>query len=157
MHNPYMVDREVTLTLRGEVSVAQANSLLANEPLPLQLVDNGVVHPREHTLQNVSEVHSYHLMPRGAGKAQAVAASMVSRGLQPEQTVAIGDSVGDMAMGAHTGSIVMVSSAAKSGVAQAALAARAQTGEPVPRAFCTTHPTSDGWAEFANALLAAKG
>jgi hydroxymethylpyrimidine pyrophosphatase-like HAD family hydrolase len=149
-HNPYKVTREVTLTLRGFVDADKIVAHLATEALPLQLIDNGVIHPAGHTLVDCPEVHAYHLMPRGAGKAAAVAADMELRGLEPAQCLAIGDAVGDVAMGSHTGSMVVVGNALKSGVVETA--AR-HCPNPV---FATTGYTADGWAEFAQAVLAAK-
>jgi hydroxymethylpyrimidine pyrophosphatase-like HAD family hydrolase len=40
--------------------------------------------------------HAYHLLPEGASKARAVAFHMRARGYEPDQCIAIGDSVEDL-------------------------------------------------------------
>jgi len=147
-------DIEVTVILRGRVVVQQANALLADESLPLQLIDNGIIHPANHGLMDCDEVHIYHLIPRGNSKQAAVAADMAARRLQPEQTVAIGDSPSDLEMGDHTGSLVVVANALDAAAVGEQLATRAQTDRLT---FLTESRTADGWVEFAGALLRAKG
>jgi len=107
-HILYRVTREVTLMLRGNIDCERAERILDEGPLPLQILDNGVIHPKNHTLVDCPEIHIYHLMPKGADKGTAVAADMARRGLIRSQTVAVGDAIGDMAMGEHTGSFVLI-------------------------------------------------
>ena len=111
-HNPYEVTREVTLMLRGYIDAELAGRVLNECPLPLQLLDNGIIYPLTHTLVDCPEIHIYHILPRGAGKGATVAADMARRGLTRAQTVSIGDAVGDMEMGEHTGSFVLVNGGA---------------------------------------------
>jgi len=40
--------------------------------------------------------HAYHLVPRDASKAKAVAFHMRARGYEPEQCIAVGDSAEDL-------------------------------------------------------------
>jgi hydroxymethylpyrimidine pyrophosphatase-like HAD family hydrolase len=152
-HRPYPGRRMVTHAFRGFVDAERAQELLANERLPLRLSDNGQIHPQAHTLVDCPEIHIYHLVPRGASKARAVAADIARRGLAPEQTLAIGDAAADMEMGEHTGSLVVVANALRSDAVCAVLSARpACAAAPL----CTEAPTADGWVEFAHALLAAR-
>jgi hypothetical protein len=109
--------------LRGCVSGDEATKVLAREPLPLQLSDNGIIHPQQHTLTGCPEIHVYHLMPRGTSKGRAVAADMARRRLRCEQAVAVGDAAGDVGMGAHAGCFVLVGNAAKTAVLASAAAA----------------------------------
>ena len=111
-HNPYDVTREVTVMLRGFIDYSRGERILNEGSLPLRLLDNGVIRPQEHTLIDCPEIHIYHVMPRGAGKGPAVAYDMAKRGLVREQTVAVGDAIGDMAMGEHTGSYVLMNGGA---------------------------------------------
>jgi len=146
--------REVTCLMRGNIDSGpggEADSLLAQLDLPLQLMDNGVIRPNNHTLVNVDEVHVYHLMPRGTGKDQAVAADIAAKGLAPRQTLAIGDAIGDIAMGTATGSFVLVNNLSEGNLQDYA------TGVlPNPEAsFATSLPNASGWTEFAHALLAS--
>lgn len=149
-------EREVTFLLRGSVDTASGGEIeqvLAGIELPLQLLDNGVIHPKEHGLTEVDEVHAYHLMPRGTGKDVAVAADIAAKGLDPQCTLAIGDAAGDVAMGTHTGSFVLVDNHKKS---SPETFAEATVAHPAAL-FKTTLSTADGWVEFAQALLTAKG
>jgi HAD superfamily hydrolase (TIGR01484 family) len=147
--------REVTFLMRGSVDTApkgEVERLLANQELPLQLLDNGIIYPKNHGLLEVEEVHVYHLMPRGTGKGEAVAADMAKHGLTPEQTLAIGDAEGDVSMGKHTGSFVLMNNGKKN---SPAAYAEATVADPA-QLFTTSLPTADGWAELAYALLNAR-
>ena len=53
-------------------------------------------------------VRAYHLLPRGVGKAAAVADDLQARGLDPAEAVAIGDSIEDLTMAPEVGLFVMV-------------------------------------------------
>jgi hydroxymethylpyrimidine pyrophosphatase-like HAD family hydrolase len=153
-HNPYSDRHEVTQSLRGNVDVVEANRLLAGEALPLELLDNGIIHPKTTGLDSsITEVHAYHLLPKGASKAQAVAADIAERQLSREQTIAIGDAVGDIEMGNATGALVVVRNALKADTARKAIDTRSANGLPT---LITDSYTADGWVEFANALIAAK-
>ncbi|MCL1879896.1 MAG: HAD hydrolase family protein [Actinomycetia bacterium] len=139
---------------RGNLDISQAEAVLVEGPLPLQLIDNGVIHPASHTLVDCDEVHIYHLIPRGATKARAVEADIAELGLGRQQCVAVGDSPQDIEMGAHAGSLVVVANALESEAVLPAITARAEADRPT---FYTQGSTADGWAEFARALLAARG
>jgi hydroxymethylpyrimidine pyrophosphatase-like HAD family hydrolase len=156
-HNPYKATREVTLMLRGCVDREELERILNECSLPLSLLDNGVIHPQKHTLTDCPEIHIYHLMPRGTSKGSAVLADVARRGLLREQTLAIGDAIGDMEVGEHTGSFVLVNGGAIETVVEGYYAARGDDAEKLGTLFVTEGKTADGWAEFANALLAAKG
>ena len=56
----------------------------------------------------MDEVHVYHLIPAAAGKGRAVATHMRRRGLSPEETIAIGDSRGDLEVADVTGRFFLV-------------------------------------------------
>ena len=149
-HLPYPNERHVTQALRGFIDLEKARQILACEHLPLELIDNGQIHPQQHTLVNCPEIHIYHLVPRGTSKARAVAADIARRGLRREQTLAIGDSISDLEMGEATGSLVMMGNSLHTPIVQNGLQQRAGAG------MATLHTegfTADGWAEFARALL----
>ncbi len=146
--------REVTYMLRGDVDTSpggMVERLLAQHEPPLQLLDNGIIHPRDHGLLHVRDVHVYHLMPRGTGKGNAVAIDMATKGLSAAETVAIGDAEGDADMGRYTGSFVLMSNHKK---AAPTTYVEATVANP-DALFTTTLPTADGWTEFAHALLKA--
>jgi len=159
LHNPYPSERKVTFAFRGLVDAERVARLLADEPLPLELADNGEIHPLVHTLVDCPEIHIYHLVPKGTSKALAVKADMQRRGLSRDQALAIGDSMGDIEMGDYTRSLVVMGNALHSRTTQEALAMRAKRaardGRDATTLFTSAY-TADGWVEFAQALLAAQ-
>ena len=77
----------------------------------MRLVDNGAIAPRE-TLGGAAvlgaDPHVYHLIPRGASKADAVARHMAARGYAREETIAVGDSREDIDVAEHVGRFFLV-------------------------------------------------
>ena len=86
-HEPWHEGREVSHLLRGSVDTDEANALVAEHGL--RLLDNGAI---RRTMPGVEQAHAYHLLPREASKARAIAMHMQIRGLQPQECIAIGDS-----------------------------------------------------------------
>jgi phosphoglycolate phosphatase len=104
-HAPWNTGREVTHVLRGTVDPQEAAAVLAEAGLPeLKLVDNGLIPER-------APMHCFHLLPRAASKAAAVAAHMRIRGLAPEDVVAVGDSREDLGAAASVGTFWLVANA----------------------------------------------
>jgi HAD superfamily hydrolase (TIGR01484 family) len=111
VHAPWHLERSFSHLFRGEVDVGQANALLDERGhKEVQLVDNGISGRRSESLK-VRRVHTYHLIPRGAGKAVAVAAHMRRRGLAREECVAVGDSRGDIEVAALVERFYLVANA----------------------------------------------
>ncbi len=111
-HDPWHHGREVSHLFRGLVDAAEADALLAEHGHGgLRLVDNGGVHRRSPDLVALDEVRAYHLVPRGASKANAVALHMRVRGYGPEDVIAAGDSREDMETAAHVGAFWFVANA----------------------------------------------
>ena len=148
-HAPYHANREATHLLRGNLDLAEARAALDSLELPVSIVDNGVIHPLAHSLVGVTEVHSYHLAPPGVTKAGAIAADLERRGLAREQSVSIGDAPTDVEMADVTALCVLVGNA----IDHAGVAEAASTRDNV---YATRGCRGDGWAEFANAWLAAR-
>jgi phosphoglycolate phosphatase len=148
-HDPWHRDREVTHILRGNVPIAEAQAALDTLPLPVTIVDNGIIHPPRHTLVGVTEVHAIHLVPTGASKERSVAADLADRGLARDAGLAIGDSAADVAMADAVGLMACV----RNGLNDPTLLARAagRTGIVATRASF-----GSGWAEFSLAWLAAR-
>jgi len=107
-HAPWHTGRQFSHLLRGLVDVDEANALL---PGNLRLVDNGDISPKETLLGLEGPPHAYHLIPRGASKAEAVAAHMRARGYAREECMAIGDSVEDMDVAGVVGRFFLVANA----------------------------------------------
>jgi hydroxymethylpyrimidine pyrophosphatase-like HAD family hydrolase len=107
-HAPWHLDRQFSHLLRGLVDVDEANSLL---PRNLRLVDNGAISPKETLLGLEGVPHAYHLIPRGASKAGAVAAHMRARGYRADECVAVGDSREDLGVAEVVGRFFLVANA----------------------------------------------
>jgi hydroxymethylpyrimidine pyrophosphatase-like HAD family hydrolase len=93
-HHPWHHDRQLSHLFRGEVDVAEANTLLREHGHEdLRFLDNGAIGRR---MEGLGTVHAYHLVPGGASKAKAVAFHLRARGYAPEECIAIGDSLEDL-------------------------------------------------------------
>lgn len=150
VHAPWHTDREVTHVLRGDVDRAAAQVALDTLPLPVDIIDNGIIHPPRHTLVDVTEVHAYHLVPRGTSKELAVRRMLERRGADRADAVAIGDSATDVRMTRACGLGVVVRNA----LADPRVLAAAKGRDDL---VATRAERSEGWAEFARAWLAARG
>lgn len=150
-HAPWHLDREVTHVLRGNVPADAAREVLEALPLPVALIDNGIIHPPRTTLTGVEEVHAYHLVPAGVSKARAIAADLAERGWAPEHAMAIGDSAGDVGMADSVGLFVSVHNGLRDPVLLEHAARRAAGSVAVARGA-----NGAGWAELAAAWLEAR-
>ncbi|MGH2898604.1 MAG: hypothetical protein ACRDMZ_08010, partial [Solirubrobacteraceae bacterium] len=111
-HDPWHHGREVSHLFRWLVDAAEVDALLAERGHGgLRLVDNGGVHRRSPDLVALDEVRAYHLVPRGASKASAVALHMRIRDYGPTDVIAVGDSREDMETAAHVGTFWFVANA----------------------------------------------
>lgn len=111
-HDPWHHGREVSHLFRGLVDAREVDELLAcNGHGALRLVDNGGVHRRSPDLVGLEQVRAYHLVPRGASKANAVARHMRARMIAPEDAIAVGDSREDLETAEHVGAFWLVANA----------------------------------------------
>lgn len=111
-HSPWHRDRHFSHLLRGLVHTDEANALLADHGFgALRLVDNGAISPKETLLGLEGPPRAYHLIPRGASKADAVAAHMRARGYRPGECIAVGDSREDLGVAAVVGRFFLVANA----------------------------------------------
>jgi hypothetical protein len=106
-HAPWQSDRHFSHLFRGNVPLSEVEGLFSERGFDVRLVDNGITRRRSPELQ-VEEVHVYHLIPAAAGKGRAVATHMRRRGLRPEETIAIGDSRGDLEVADVAGRFFLV-------------------------------------------------
>jgi phosphoglycolate phosphatase len=107
-HAPWHLDRQFSHLFRGEVDLKDVHDLLERHGhAQLRLVDNGITERRSPTLK-AQTIHTYHLIPRVAGKANAVAAHMRRRGLGAHECIAIGDSRGDLEVAEVVGRFYLV-------------------------------------------------
>lgn len=151
--------REVTFGLRGEVPCDEAQAMLDEAGLGLVWVNNGhltyVSQPTTLRLAPGERGHGYNILARGLDKGAAVGRYCARRGIDPAQTIAIGDSASDFLVAPHVGAFVLV----ENGLADpeaAALAAqgRADGGGNV---YVAPGTAPRSWIHVARALLAAHG
>jgi hydroxymethylpyrimidine pyrophosphatase-like HAD family hydrolase len=96
-HSPWHRQRELSLLFKGKVDVDEANRLLAErDHTGLRLIDNGAIFAPLDGIDGPA--HAYHLLPEAASKANAVAFHMRARGYAPDECIAIGDSMEDLAV-----------------------------------------------------------
>jgi hydroxymethylpyrimidine pyrophosphatase-like HAD family hydrolase len=111
-HEPWHVDREVSHLFRGLIDSLEADALLAERGhANLRLLDNGVVNRRSPALAELDHVRGYHLVPKSASKASAVAFHRQARGYAREQVFGAGDSREDLACAEHVGVFWLVANA----------------------------------------------
>ncbi len=147
-HDPWHLDREVTHILRGRVPLAEAQALLDTLPLPVALVDNGIIHPHTHSLRGVEEIHALHLVPAGTSKSHAIEADLADHGIPRDEALAIGDSAADVAMADAVGLFVSVANGLEDDGMVDELATRSNVGR-------ATGSFGAGWRELADAWIAA--
>ena len=96
-HSPWHRDRMLSLLFRGHADVAEANALLEESGhADLRMLDNGAI---ARPMEGIpGPAHAYHLLPTEASKARAVSFHQRARGYPPEECIAIGDSVEDLAV-----------------------------------------------------------
>jgi hydroxymethylpyrimidine pyrophosphatase-like HAD family hydrolase len=111
-HDPWHRDREVSHLMRGLVDVREANELLERRDFgKLRLVDNGAI-SRKGSLPDLGgRPHAYHLIPRAASKARAVAAHMRARAYGAQDCIAVGDSREDLDVAGVVGRFFLVANA----------------------------------------------
>ena len=96
-HAPWHTERRHSHLFRGKIDVAEADLILEREGHEgLRLIDNGAIVRQMDGVEG--RAHAYHLMPAAASKASAVSFHMRARGYAPEDCIAIGDSVEDLAV-----------------------------------------------------------
>ena len=107
IYEPWRYAREVShLFLGDEIDAFEADALLTEHGHGhLRLVDNGI-------MQGVpGNGRAYHLIPRAASKARAVARHMQARGYTPDDVIAVGDSREDLGAAAVVGTFWLVANA----------------------------------------------
>jgi phosphoglycolate phosphatase len=151
-HDPWHEDRQFSHLFRGEVNLQEVDALLARHGHEhVRLVDNGITGRRSPDL-NVGTAHTYHLIPRAAGKANAVAAHMRRRGFAPQECVAVGDSRGDLEVADVVGRFYLVANAVERDPE-----IMGSFGGDRSRVVVTEEPMSSGFYEAVVRSLAEKG
>ncbi|MDO8847025.1 MAG: HAD hydrolase family protein [Coriobacteriia bacterium] len=149
---PWQMDREVSLLLRGCLDVAEGQAVLDTLPLPLDLVDNGMLRSYGTLTCRDMPPHAYHVVPRGVSKTRAIDLDLAWRGLTRDQAAAIGDSATDLQMADAVGVMALVANAFGSNGVVSGLAST-----PRDNVWRTERERTEGWAEFGQAWLEALG
>lgn len=147
-HEPWNEGREISLLLRGEVDNTAARSWLDENGFGwAEIHDNGVIPRKFPTLPHVERVRIFHLSPRGIGKAGAIAADQMHRGIDPAECAMIGDSPTDLACHSEVDRCFVVRNAVEKDPDLAGDVAS------TPNAAITTLGFGEGFAEVVEALL----
>lgn len=147
MHTPWSEDRDCTPLLRGYLDLDEVRGLFkANGLERFEVLDNGVI-PRKSPTLDVPETRAYHLVPRGVSKDQAVLRDQRHRGIQREDTVAVGDAEADLSFAGAVGAFFMVRNGLEN---NPHLAEEIDGTENV---FVTGERMGLGWAEVVETLL----
>lgn len=134
-YEPWHRGRQGGHLFHGEVDVDEADRVLAGAGCGwASLRDNGATGGWEGRA-----VQAYHLLPRGVGKAPAVADDLAARGLDARCAAAIGDSQEDLMMAPQVGVFFLVANG---------------HAEPPPEVLRTPGAMGDGFADAVDALLA---
>jgi phosphoglycolate phosphatase len=105
-HAPWHKGREVSHLFRGDIDAFEADELLEREGHGnLRLVDNGGIHPIPPGME---DARAFHLVPRSASKASAVAWHMRARGYTSDDCIAVGDSREDLGAAEVVGTFWLV-------------------------------------------------
>jgi phosphoglycolate phosphatase len=111
-HSPWHLNREISHLFRGSVNALEADELLERSGHgDLRLVDNGVISHKASLPDLDGPPHAYHLIPRPASKADAVARHMRARGYAPDDCIGLGDSREDLGVAAVVGRFFLVANA----------------------------------------------
>jgi hydroxymethylpyrimidine pyrophosphatase-like HAD family hydrolase len=150
-HDPFHKNRLATHVMRGNVDVAAAQAVVDRDHghPPVDIVDNGIIHPWRHTLVGVEQIHIYHLLPHGVNKAQAVTEDRSVRGLERQEAIAVGDSIADLKMAEAVGLMALVANGLDFPATREAAAA-------LDNVVVTRQRQGHGWAEVARAWLEAR-
>jgi HAD superfamily hydrolase (TIGR01484 family) len=149
-HSPWHTDRLFSHLFRGEVDLREVDALLAQSGhSDLRLIDNGITERRSPSLE-VDTVHTYHLVPRAAGKANAVALHMRRRGFTADDCIAVGDSRGDLEVAEVVGRFFLVANALEKDPQIISVAPRPE------RVTVTEERMSDGFYEAVVRALAER-
>jgi predicted mannosyl-3-phosphoglycerate phosphatase (HAD superfamily) len=145
-HTPWAAWREYTQLLRGLVDPAEAEAVLGEAGFGwLTIHDNGRLHGSYLDLAP-GRGRVYHLLPRGVGKGSAVALDRERRGVERDRTIAIGDSLADLAMAPEVGILVLVRDAVEDDPALAAAASE------IENACCAERAGNLGWCDAVRSL-----
>ncbi len=136
---------EASVLFQGHVDTADADALLEGAGFGwLSFEDNGRLR-RTYEDLDVSEVHAYHLLPRGVSKASGIRLHLQRRGVDPSHAAGIGDSLADLLVTGEVGTFFLVANGLE----------HLPEGTLLPEnASVTLAGRGEGFAEAVEAILA---
>lgn len=145
--------REVTIGLRGEIPDVEARALLDASGMALDWGDNGFLNyisaPTTLDLPEGVRGRAFNIMPKGLSKGRAIERFCELRGIDPSETLAIGDSASDFLMADYTNLFILVENGLADPTADAFLASH-------PNVYVAPGRIVDAWVAGMQCLLAAK-
>lgn len=151
-HDPWNEGREVSVMLRGDCDVSEAERILAERGFGWAgVTDNGVLPRQVPTLPEVERVRIYHLAPQGLSKRNGIEADQKRRGLRPEECAVVGDSAADLECSDVVGRCFVVANAIRKDPLLEELV------EQVSNATVTARGHGAGFAEAVDTLHPAIG
>lgn len=146
--------REVTVGMRGEIPDAEAQAMLDEAGLGLVWANNGyLTHVSKPTTLELGEDgpgRAFNILPAGLNKGRGIERFCELRGIDPAETLAIGDSESDFLAAPYVGTFVCVENALMDPAVEELIARHGNV-------YVARGKVVDGWAYMASALLAAKG
>jgi hydroxymethylpyrimidine pyrophosphatase-like HAD family hydrolase len=144
---PVAPGTEVGLIFHGLVDAGEATGSLSDAGFDwLVLHDNGRLR-RTYDDLDVSEVRSYHLLPRGVTKASAVRLHRERHGIDPGEAAAVGDSTADLIVAPEVGRFFLVANGVPT----------LEEGIELPGNVTVTEGArGEGFAEAVDALLSGR-
>lgn len=150
-HSPWHEPREASELLRGRIDLQRAQEFLDTFEVPLEIVENGAINPKVHTLDEPlpggeTQMHAYHVVPAGVSKAVAIKLDLQRRGIDPQRALMIGDGMADLQCAPSVGVALMVENALSSPNVVSGF-------DRYPNAALTHGARGDGWAHMAQLIL----
>ena len=147
--------REVTIALRSSVEHSVLQDMIDKKGLALEVSDNGYVRKisgdtiLDCDRDNPQGVHTYHINPRGLDKGVAVERFIEVKGWDKAQTLSSGDSPADIEMGKYTELFFFMNNGLDHPEAIRGI-------ESLENAYVSSYPSTDGWVDAMNTLIACK-
>ena len=144
--------REVTVGMRGEVQDDEVQAMLDETGAGLVWTNNGyLTHVSKPTILKLApgEGRAFNIQPAGLDKGRGIERFCELRGIDPAETLAIGDSESDFLAAPHVGTFACVQNALRDPAAESLIAAN-------DNVVVTPGKIVDGWIQMARALLSAR-
>ncbi len=148
-HTPWSDEKRFhSHLLRGHIDVAEGNKWLREQGQEnLKLVDNGRLRSRGEIMNNLSELHCYHLLPCSVDKAVALRRDREERRINRDETIALGDSWADLSLAPEVGAFFLMPNGLKNDPSLE------KEIEKLDNVFVPEEERVLGWAESINLFV----